>query len=221
MAAKEVIHFPFCVQLASRSFFPAVLPPQPVSESPPELTRDCVCLVRSEFRPPRYRCVPTLYQRSDGGVPAASKWEIHMQKAHLYEAILLVNRGVDEAVRGFERLKRAKDSQLDPSCFDEELVFFEDHRARLNSYVCTALQRSELRDSARFEARCQEYEKNSLDEVQLYRDVQVAEDRRRVEGKPPKVRFFTPEEQHEWERQYPKTPGNDRIELHRGKGEQP
>ena len=28
-----------------------------------------------------------------------------MQKAHIYEAILLVNRGVDEAVRGLERLK--------------------------------------------------------------------------------------------------------------------
>jgi hypothetical protein len=56
-----------------------------------------------------------------------------MQKAHLYEAILLVNRGVDEAVRGLERLKRAKDSQLDSSCFDEELMLFEDHRARLNS----------------------------------------------------------------------------------------
>ena len=62
-----------------------------------------------------------------------------MQKTHLYEAILLVNRGVDEAVRGLERLKRAKDPQLDPSCFDEELVLFEDHRARLNSYFCSAL----------------------------------------------------------------------------------
>jgi len=50
-----------------------------------------------------------------------------MQKAHLYEAILLVNRGVDEAVRGLERLKRAKDSELSPSCFDEELVLLEDH----------------------------------------------------------------------------------------------
>ena len=58
-----------------------------------------------------------------------------MQKAHLYEAILLVNRGVDEAVRGLERLKRAKDSQLDSSCFDEELVVFgRSPLARLNSY---------------------------------------------------------------------------------------
>jgi hypothetical protein len=144
-----------------------------------------------------------------------------MQKAHLYEAILLVNRGVDEVVRGLERLKRAKDSQLDSSCFDEELVVFEDHRARLNSYVCTALQRSELQDSARFEARSREYEKRTLDEVQVYRDVQVVEDRRRVEGKPPKVRFFTPEEQKEWERQYPKPPGDVESEPHRSAGAQP
>ena len=131
-----------------------------------------------------------------------------MQKAHLYEAILLVNRGVDEAVRGLERLKRARDSQLDPSPFDEELVLFEDHRARLNSYFCSAIQRSEHHDSVRFEARYRDYEKNTLDEVQVYRDVRVLEDRRRVEGKPPKVRFFTPEEQREWERQYPKPSGD-------------
>jgi hypothetical protein len=131
-----------------------------------------------------------------------------MQKAHLYEAILLVNRGVDEAVRGLERLKRATDLQLNSSCFDEELVLFEDHRAQLNSYFCSALQRWEKRDSVRFEARHREYEKKTLDEVQVYRDVRVVEDRRRVEGKPPKVRFFTAEEQRQWERQYPKPPGD-------------
>jgi hypothetical protein len=143
-----------------------------------------------------------------------------MQKAHLYEAILLVNRGVDEAVRGLERLKRAKDSQLDSSCFDEELVLFEDHRARLNSYFCSTLQRSELQDSARFEARRHEYEKDTLDEVQVYRDVRVLEDRRRVEGKPPRVRFFTEKEQHEWERQYPKPRGDAESEPHRSGGQQ-
>jgi hypothetical protein len=143
-----------------------------------------------------------------------------MQKAHLYEAILFVNRGVDEAVRGLERLKRTKDSQLDSSCFDEELALFEDHRARLNSYVCTALQRSEQRDSVRFPTRHREYEKNTLDEVQVYRDVQVVEDRRRVERKPPKVRFFTPEEQREWERQYPKPHGDSGGEPHHSRGEQ-
>jgi hypothetical protein len=131
-----------------------------------------------------------------------------MQKANLYEAILLVNRGVDEAVRGLERLKRAKDSQLDSSCFDQELVLFEDHRARLNSYFCSAIQRREQQDSVRFESQSLEYEKDTLDEVQVYRDVRIVEDRRRVEGRPPKVRFFTQEEQREWERQYPEPTGN-------------
>ncbi len=143
-----------------------------------------------------------------------------MQKAHLYEAILLVNRGVDEAVRGLERLKRAKESQLDLLCFDEELVVFEDHRARINSYFCSTLQHTELQDSARLEARYRKYEKDRLDEVQVYDDVQVVEDRRRVEGKPPKVRFFTPEEQREWERQYPKPPDDVESEPHRSRGEQ-
>jgi hypothetical protein len=145
---------------------------------------------------------------------------IQMQKAHLYEAILLVNRGVDEAVRGLERLKRAKDSQLDSSCFDEELVVFEDHRARLNSYFCSALQRSEQQDSVRFEARHREFEKKTLDEVQVYRDVRMVEDRRRIEGKPPKVRFFTHEEQLEWERQYPK-PRDPQSEPQSSGGDQP
>ena len=87
-------------------------------------------------------------------------------------------------------------------------MLFEDHRARLNSYFCTALQRTEQHDSVRFEARSREYEKRTLDEVQVYRDVRVVEDRRCLEGKPPKVRFFTPEEQREWERQYPRPPGD-------------
>jgi hypothetical protein len=59
-----------------------------------------------------------------------------------------------------------------------------------------------------------------LDEVQVYRDVQVVEDRRRVERKPPKVRFFTPEEQREWERQYPKPHGDSGGEPHHSRGEQ-
>jgi hypothetical protein len=143
-----------------------------------------------------------------------------MQKAHLYEAILLVNRGVDEAVRGLERLKRAKDSQLDSACFDEELVLFEDHRARLNSYFCTTIQRSEQQDSVRFEARHRAFEKKTLDEVQVCRDMRMVEDRRRIEGKPPKVRFLTQEEQREWERQYP-TPRGPQSEPQSNGGDQP
>jgi hypothetical protein len=120
-----------------------------------------------------------------------------MQKAHLYEAIFLVNQGIDQAVRGLERLKRAKDSGLAPAYLDERLVLFEDHRARLNAYFCNNIQSCEHQDSARFEKTYREYRQDALDEVQVYRDVQVLEERRRMEGKPPRVRFFTQEEQRE------------------------
>jgi len=127
-----------------------------------------------------------------------------MQKAHLYEAILLVNRGIDEAVQGLERLKRAKDSGLDPACLDEKLTLFEIHRASLNGYFCNNFGRNEDLDVGRFERKHRQYENNTLDEIQVYQDLRAVEERRRIEGKPPKVRFFTEEELQEWERQYPK-----------------
>ncbi|MGA7625491.1 MAG: hypothetical protein WCA91_18110 [Candidatus Acidiferrales bacterium] len=55
-----------------------------------------------------------------------------MQKAYLYEAILLVNRGLDEAVQGLERLKRVKDSGLDAACFEEKVTLFEIHAVPRN-----------------------------------------------------------------------------------------
>jgi hypothetical protein len=141
-----------------------------------------------------------------------------MQKAHLYEAILLVNRGLDEAVQGLERLQRARDSGLDPACFDEKVTLFEIHRASINSYFCNNVGRNEDCDVARFEQKHREYEKETLDEIQVYRDLQAVEERRRIEGKPPKVRCLTDEERQEWERQYPQ-PVEDPTP--RGTGGQP
>jgi hypothetical protein len=144
-----------------------------------------------------------------------------MQKAHLYEAILLLNRGIDEAVQGLERLKRSKDSGLDSAYFDEKVSLFEIHRASLNSYFCTNVGRNEDRDVARFERKHREHGKNTLDEIQVYRDLQAIEERRRMEGKPPKVRFFSEEEQQEWARQYPKPSEVVRGEAHPSAGGQP
>jgi hypothetical protein len=127
-----------------------------------------------------------------------------MRKAHLYEAILLVNRGIDEAVQGLERLKRAKYSGFEASCFDEKLTLFEVHRASLNSYLRNNVGRNEDLDLVRFEKKHHDFEKNALFKVQVYRDLRAVAERRRIEGKPPKVRFFSQEEQREWERQYPK-----------------
>jgi hypothetical protein len=144
-----------------------------------------------------------------------------MTKAHLYEAVLLVNRGIDEAVQGLERLKRAKNFGFDPSCFDEKLTLFEIHRASLNSYLCNNVGRNEDRDVARFERKHREFEKNTLDEVQVYRDLRAVEERRRIEGRPPRVRFLTDEEQQQWERHYPKPPGDVGGHAHPGTGAQP
>jgi len=135
-----------------------------------------------------------------------------MQKAHLYEAILLVNRGIDDAVRGLERLKRAKDSGLKPSYFDEKLTVFEMQRALLNGFFCNNIESSEQRDETRFAKLHREYETRALDEVQVYRDVQAVEENRRLEGKTPKVRFLSDQEQREWERQYPKPPAGSGLQ---------
>jgi hypothetical protein len=144
-----------------------------------------------------------------------------MQKAHLYEAILLVNRGLDQAVQGLERLKRAKNLGLDPACFDEKVTLFEIHRASLNSYFCNNIGRNEDGDVVRFERKHREFEKNALDEVQVYRDLRSVEERRRIEGKPPKVRFLTEEEQWEWERQYLRQTEDAGSQAPPGTGGQP
>src|ERR1700723_184593 len=120
-----------------------------------------------------------------------------MQKADLYEAIFLVNQGIDKAVRGLERLKRAKDSGLNPAYFDEKLTLFEVHRALLNSCFCNNVESSEHRDEARFEKKHREHQKKALDEVQVYQDVRAVEERRYLEGKPPKERFLSEEDERE------------------------
>jgi hypothetical protein len=70
-----------------------------------------------------------------------------------------VKRGIDDAVRGLERLKRAKHSGLNPACFDEKLTLFETHCALLNSYFCNNVEGIELQDEVRFAKRNREHEK--------------------------------------------------------------
>ena len=129
-----------------------------------------------------------------------------MQKAHLYEAIFLMNRGIDDAVRGLERLKRAKNSGLTVPYIEEKLTLFEMHRALFNGFFCNNIEVAEQQDEFRFAKLHRTHEKRMLDEVEVYRDVQAVEEARRLEGKAPKVRFLSSEEQLAWERQYPKPP---------------
>ena len=119
-----------------------------------------------------------------------------MQKAHLYEAIFLFNHGMDEAVRGLERLKRAPD--LDAAIVDRTRVLFEGERADMNTHFCNNIEGAESSDASNFDKRVREIEKETLDAVKVYEDVQFIEERRRKEGQPPVVRFLTSAEQKRW-----------------------
>jgi hypothetical protein len=218
MAAKDVISFRFRAQYVRLS---ALKPSSLLEHSPPEsqVTQALSFAPSSHFVGISVSRVSPIDLQPLRSLRAERK--TRMQKAHLYEAILLVNRGIDEAVQGLERLKRAKYSGLDASCFDEKLTLFEIHRASLNSYLCNNVGRSEDLDLVRFEQKHHDFEKNTLDEVQVYRDLRAIEERRRIQGKPPRVRFFTQEEQREWERQYPKPSELAGDEVSRQSGGRP
>ena len=119
-----------------------------------------------------------------------------MQKAHLYEAIFLFNHGMDEAVRGLERLKRAPD--LDAATVERTRVLFEGERADMNTHFCNNVEGAEGSHASNFDKRVREFEKETLDAVKVYEDVQFIEERRRNAGQPPVVRFLTPAEQKRW-----------------------
>jgi hypothetical protein len=72
-----------------------------------------------------------------------------MRKAHLFEALYLVNQGVDEAVRGLERLKRSAD--FNEGVYGEALGKLESRRAHVNLQFFDDMQAGEQRDAARFE----------------------------------------------------------------------
>ena len=124
-----------------------------------------------------------------------------MQKAHLYEALFLFNHGMDEAVRGLERLKRAPD--LDAATVDRTRVLFEAERADMNIHFCNNIEGAEGSDASNFDKRVREFEKDTLDAVKVYDDVQFVEERRRKAGQPPVVRFLTSAEQKRWNRPDP------------------
>ena len=124
-----------------------------------------------------------------------------MQKAHLYEAIFLFNHGMDEAVRGLERLKRAPD--LDAATVDRTRVLFEGERADMNTHFCNNIEGAESSDASNFDKRVREIERETLDAVKVYEDVQFIEEHRRKEGHPPVVRSLTSAEQKRWRRLEP------------------
>lgn len=112
-----------------------------------------------------------------------------MEKAHLYEALFLVNHGIDEAVRGVQRLK--KSPHLFMETYHKSMAGLERRRSKINLQFMLEMRKLEEDDECRFE---EEYNVWLSDEpltndaiCQLMRTV---ERERKLEGKPPLVQFL-------------------------------
>jgi hypothetical protein len=74
-----------------------------------------------------------------------------MQKAHLYEAVFLVNQGIDQTVRGLARLKKA--AGISEEIYGDTLATLEHTRAQVNLQFLADMQQVEKRDEAHYEQR--------------------------------------------------------------------
>jgi hypothetical protein len=72
-----------------------------------------------------------------------------MQKAHLFEALYLVNQGTDDAVRGLQRLKKIPG--LKEEAYGDSLARLEHVRAQANLQFFADMQTGEQRDAAHYE----------------------------------------------------------------------
>lgn len=113
-----------------------------------------------------------------------------MEKAHLYEALYLVNHGIDEAVRGVQRLK--KSPKLFMETYHKSLAGLERRRSLINLQFMLEMRKLEENDESYFEEEFNVWlsdEPLTNDEVcGLMHEV---ERQRKHEGKLPLVQFLT------------------------------
>jgi hypothetical protein len=68
-----------------------------------------------------------------------------MQKAHLFEALLMVNQGIDNAVQGLQRLKKKSDVLQQP--FAETVARLESDRAQVNVRFFAVMEARQQRET--------------------------------------------------------------------------
>ena len=112
-----------------------------------------------------------------------------MEKAHLYEALYLVNHGIDEAVRGVQRLK--KSPKLFMETYHKSMAGLERRRSLINLQFMLEMRKLEEDDECRFE---EEYNVWLSDEPltndQICKLMRTVERERKLEGKSPLVQFL-------------------------------
>jgi hypothetical protein len=112
-----------------------------------------------------------------------------MEKAHLFHAVYVFNQGIDDAVRGVRRLKKAPELTLDT--YLEGAAELELRRSKVNVQFLTDLVDRETADLKHFD---EEYDELIDEPLSLHHDkicqlMRIVEQQRKEEGKPPMVQF--------------------------------
>ncbi|HXT24758.1 MAG TPA: hypothetical protein VN749_08015 [Candidatus Eisenbacteria bacterium] len=112
-----------------------------------------------------------------------------MEKAHLYEALYLVNHGIDEAVRGVQRLK--KSPKLFMEAYHKSMAGLERRRSIINLQFMLEVRKLEEDDESRFEEEFKVWLSDEpLTNEEICRLMRGVERERKLEGKPPLVQFL-------------------------------
>ena len=113
-----------------------------------------------------------------------------MEKAHLYEALYLVNHGIDEAVRGVQRLK--KSPKLFMETYHKSMAGLERRRAIINLQFMLEMRKLEEDDESRFDEEFNVWLSDEpLTDNEIYQLTREVELRRKQAGKLPLVQFLT------------------------------
>src|SRR5258705_10063402 len=120
---------------------------------------------------------------------SAMKEEIYMEKAHLYEALYLVNHGIDEAVRGVQRLK--KSPKLFMETYHKSMAGLERRRSMINLQFMLEMRKLEELDESYFNEEFNVWLSDEpLTNEEICRLMRGVERERKLEGKPPLVQFL-------------------------------
>jgi hypothetical protein len=108
---------------------------------------------------------------------------------HLYEALYLVNHGIDEAVRGVQRLK--KSPKLFMETYHKSLAGLERRRSIINLQFMLEMRKLEENDESYFEEEFNVWLSDEpLTNDEICRLMRGVERERKLEGKPPLVQFL-------------------------------
>jgi hypothetical protein len=110
-----------------------------------------------------------------------------MRKAHLFEAVYRFNQGIDEAVCGVQRLKKA--SELSDDDYAEAHAELELRRSMVNVRFLLDLNDQEKADVDHWDREYGLLIDEPLDHDAICRLMRIVEQQRKEESKPPMVVF--------------------------------